>query len=387
AEATIDVQSVVDMPELSIASDLVIASDNFESGSNGWNTGTESSQGFESGDMLGRIGGTGGDEAVSKTYDIPSDVSEVNISFSFYEIDSWDGESFQIFVGGEELTSLDNSAFRTEDGTTTLYDSAGNEVGEVVHGVSQGEGFSGWNDQAHQINLTVPVEDGQLELGFGSTLNQSVNDESFGIDNIEITVSDAEYQIIGTEDTPVPLDIDAALTDTDGSENLAILIEDVPEGSSLSAGTDNGDGTWSLQPGELEGLEFIPSGDFNGDVVLTVNATSTDVDTGTTATASQDVTIHISPANDAPEVDGDISAVTAEDNSITLTQEQLLEHAVDIDGDDLSAINLTTNDENATVQMNDDGSFTITPSENFNGNIEFSYDVTDGEDMVAAGLD
>ncbi|MBT0043074.1 tandem-95 repeat protein [Vibrio alginolyticus] len=387
AEANIDVQSVVDMPELSIASDLVIASDNFESGSNGWNANTKSSQGFETGDMLGRIGGTGGDEAVSKTYEIPSDVNEVNISFSFYEIDSWDGESFQIFVGGEQLTTLENSAFRTQDGTTTLYDSDGNEVGEVIHGASQREGFSGWNDQAHQINLTVPVEDGELQLGFGSTLNQDVWDESFGIDNIEITVADADYQIIGTEDTPVPLDIDAALTDTDGSENLAILIEDVPEGSSLSAGVDNGDGTWSLQPGELEGLEFIPSADFNGDVTLTVNATSTDVDTGTTATATQDVTIHISPTNDAPEVTGDITAVTAEDNSITLTQEQLLEHAVDIDGDDLSAINLSTNDENATVEMNEDGSFTITPSENFYGDIEFSYDVTDGEEVVAAGLD
>ncbi|EMB9232687.1 tandem-95 repeat protein [Vibrio alginolyticus] len=387
AEANIDVQSVVDMPELSIASDLVIASDNFESGSNGWNANTESSQGFETGDMLGRIGGTGGDEAVSKTYEIPSDVNEVNISFSFYEIDSWDGESFQIFVGGEQLTTLENSAFRTQDGTTTLYDSNGNEVGEVIHGASQREGFSGWNDQAHQVNLTVPVEDGQLQLGFGSTLNQSIPDESFGIDNIEITVADADYQIIGTEDTPVPLDIDAALTDTDGSENLSILIEDVPEGSSLSAGVDNGDGTWSLQPGELEGLEFIPSADFNGDVTLTVNATSTDVDTGTTATATQDVTIHISPTNDAPEVTGDITAVTAEDNSITLTQEQLLEHAVDIDGDDLSAINLSTNDENATVEMNEDGSFTITPSENFYGDIEFSYDVTDGEEVVAAGLD
>ncbi|HHF3089246.1 TPA: tandem-95 repeat protein [Vibrio alginolyticus] len=387
AEANIDVQSVVDMPELSIASDLVIASDNFESGSNGWNANTESSQGFETGDMLGRIGGTGGDEAVSKTYDIPSDVNEVNISFSFYEIDSWDGESFQIFVGGEQLTTLENSAFRTQDGTTTLYDSDGNEVGEVIHGASQREGFSGWNDQAHQINLTVPVEDGELQLGFGSTLNQDVWDESFGIDNIEITVADADYQIIGTEDTPVPLDIDAALTDTDGSENLAILIEDVPEGSALSAGVDNGDGTWSLQPGELEGLEFIPSADFNGDVTLTVNATSTDVDTGTTATATQDVTIHISPTNDTPEVTGDITAVTAEDNSITLTQEQLLEHAVDIDGDDLSAINLSTNDENATVEMNEDGSFTITPSENFYGDIEFTYDVTDGEEVVAAGLD
>ncbi|MBS9904611.1 tandem-95 repeat protein [Vibrio alginolyticus] len=387
AEANIDVQSVVDMPELSIASDLVIASDNFESGSNGWNANTESSQGFETGDMLGRIGGTGGDEAVSKTYEIPSDVNEVNISFSFYEIDSWDGESFQIFVGGEQLTTLENSAFRTQDGTTTLYDSDGNEVGEVIHGASQREGFGGWNDQAHQVNLTVPVEDGQLQLGFGSTLNQSIPDESFGIDNIEITVADADYQIIGTEDTPVPLDIDAALTDTDGSENLAILIEDVPEGSALSAGVDNGDGTWSLQPGELEGLEFIPSADFNGDVTLTVNATSTDVDTGTTATATQDVTIHISPTNDAPEVTGDISAITAEDNSITLTQEQLLEHAVDIDGDDLSAINLSTNDENATVEMNEDGSFTITPSENFYGDIEFTYDVTDGEEVVAAGLD
>ncbi|EJG0479211.1 tandem-95 repeat protein [Vibrio alginolyticus] len=387
AEANIDVQSVVDMPELSIASDLVIASDNFESGSNGWNANTESSQGFETGDMLGRIGGTGGDEAVSKTYEIPSDVNEVNISFSFYEIDSWDGESFQIFVGGEQLTTLENSAFRTQDGTTTLYDSDGNEVGEVIHGASQREGFSGWNDQAHQINLTVPVEDGELQLGFGSTLNQDVWDESFGIDNIEITVADADYQIIGTEDTPVPLDIDAALTDTDGSENLAILIEDVPEGSALSAGVDNGDGTWSLQPGELEGLEFIPSADFNGDVTLIVNATSTDVDTGTTATATQDVTIHISPTNDAPEVTGDISAVTAEDNSITLTQEQLLEHAVDIDGDDLSAINLSTNDANATVEMNEDGSFTITPSENFYGDIEFTYDVTDGEEVVAAGLD
>ncbi|MDG2626861.1 tandem-95 repeat protein, partial [Vibrio parahaemolyticus] len=387
AEANIDVQSVVDMPELSIASDLVIASDNSESGSNGWNANTESSQGFETGDMLGRIGGTGGDEAVSKTYEIPSDVNEVNISFSFYEIDSWDGESFQIFVGGEQLTTLENSAFRTQDGTTTLYDSDGNEVGEVIHGASQREGFSGWNDQAHQINLTVPVEDGELQLGFGSTLNQDVWDESFGIDNIEITVADADYQIIGTEDTPVPLDIDAALSDTDGSENLSILIEDVPEGSALSAGVDNGDGTWSLQPGELEGLEFIPSADFNGDVTLTVNATSTDVDTGTTATATQDVTIHISPTNDAPEVTGDITAVTAEDNSITLTQEQLLEHAVDIDGDDLSAINLSTNDENATVEMNEDGSFTITPSENFYGDIEFSYDVTDGEEVVAAGLD
>ncbi|MCW0470111.1 hypothetical protein OH492_17815 [Vibrio chagasii] len=80
----------------------------------------------------------------------------------------------------------------------------------MVHGVSQIGGFSGWNDGC-KINLTVPVEDGQLSC-FGSTLNQASMTSRFGIDDIEISMSDADYQIIGTEDTPVPLDIDAALT-------------------------------------------------------------------------------------------------------------------------------------------------------------------------------
>ncbi|MCW1890736.1 hypothetical protein OK016_22095 [Vibrio chagasii] len=67
------------------------------------------------------------------------------------------------------------------------------------------------------------------------------------------------------------------------------MIEDGSEVHHLQV--PRNDGTWSLQPEELAGLEFIPSGDFNGDVVLTVNATSTDVDTGTNqVTATQDVT-------------------------------------------------------------------------------------------------
>ncbi|MCZ8486861.1 hypothetical protein O9993_21590 [Vibrio lentus] len=51
-------------------------------------------------------------------------------------------------------------------------------------------------------------------------------------------------------------------------------------------------------------------------MVLTVNATSTDVDTGTYPTATQDVTIPLASGNDAPRGGGDIGAVTAEDNSI-----------------------------------------------------------------------
>ncbi len=48
--------------------------------------------------------------------------------------------------------------------------------------------------------------------------------------------------VAGAEDTAITLDITSALTDTDSSESLSVVISGVPTGASLSAGTDNGDG-------------------------------------------------------------------------------------------------------------------------------------------------
>ncbi|MCV5735904.1 cadherin-like domain-containing protein, partial [Escherichia coli] len=44
---------------------------------------------------------------------------------------------------------------------------------------------------------------------------------------------------------------------------------------------------------------------------------------------------------------------------------------------------LETNDPNASIVDNGDGTFTVTPSENFNGDIAFTYEVSDGELSVA----
>ncbi|WP_176703529.1 cadherin-like domain-containing protein, partial [Vibrio splendidus] len=65
-------------------------------------------------------------------------------------------------------------------------------------------------------------------------------------------------------------------------------------------------------------------------------------------------------------VSGDLAYSIDEDGSIRLSQEQLLSQASDVEGDDLTASSLTV-DGDATVTQNDDGSFTITPDENFNG--------------------
>ncbi|MCZ8486865.1 cadherin-like domain-containing protein [Vibrio lentus] len=50
--------------------------------------------------------------------------------------------------------------------------------------------------------------------------------------------------------------------------------------------------------------------------------------------------------------------------------------------DDLTASNLSAGD-NASVVDNGDGTFTVTPDANFNGDIDLSFDISDGTDQLA----
>ncbi|MDX9873239.1 MAG: hypothetical protein RBT41_12625, partial [Clostridia bacterium] len=62
----------------------------------------------------------------------------------------------------------------------------------------------------------------------------------------------------------------------------------------LSAGSDNGDGTWTLASGDLPGLTLTPPADFHGTIALEVTATSTDGSTSTPVT----VPVSVSAVND-----------------------------------------------------------------------------------------
>ena len=57
-----------------------------------------------------------------------------------------------------------------------------------------------------------------------------------------------------------------------------------------------------------------------------------------------------------------------------------------MDGDALSATNLSAGD-NASVVDNGDGTFTVTPDADFNGDIDLSFDVSDGTATVQSGID
>ncbi|NOI34254.1 tandem-95 repeat protein [Vibrio cyclitrophicus] len=163
-------------------------------------------------------------------------------------------------------------------------------------------------------------------------------------------------------------DLLSGATDVDGDilhvENL--LLADQTQGTL----TDNGDNTFTFEPAE----------NFSGEVNLTF-----DISDGQ-ASAPSIATVDVEIVNEGPEVSGPIEAAVDEDGSITITQEDLLANATDVDGDNLEAVNFATNDPNAVIVENSDGSFTITPSADFFGEIEFTYDVTDAIETVAADL-
>ncbi len=84
----------------------------------------------------------------------------------------------------------------------------------------------------------------------------------------------------GAGSSTSPLDIQALLSDVDGSEMLSLNLSGIPAGVTLSAGTSNADGSVTLSPADLPGLT-ITAPDSVADFSLTVTATSEDTDPDT----------------------------------------------------------------------------------------------------------
>ncbi|MBS9958440.1 tandem-95 repeat protein, partial [Vibrio alginolyticus] len=88
---------------------------------------------------------------------------------------------------------------------------------------------------------------------------------------------------------------------------------------------------------------------------------------------STTVNVDVTPVNDAPVAKDDI-AVTDEDTPVTV---DVLPNDTDIDGDTLSIQSASVPETQGTVEIVD-GKLVFTPAENFHGDAEITYTVTDG---------
>ena len=149
---------------------IEIANEDFEAGAVGWNNNTtEYSAGFSH--ILGRFGGTGGAQAVYKTFALSGNQSDVTVQFDFCRIDSWDGESFYFYIN--DILVIQDS-----------FGGGGSHLG--FHG--------SFTDAIFSYTINSSNTTSSIKIGFGSSLDQSIPDESWGIDNL----------VISTNGNPVP---------------------------------------------------------------------------------------------------------------------------------------------------------------------------------------
>jgi len=170
----------------------VLASENFENGASGWSNNAVTESTGNATNFLGQFGGTNGEQGVSKTFDFGAEQAgqTVSIEFDMYEIDSWDDEKFNVFIN-DEMVSSEYLSHQGRSWSSHATDEQ--DGGTAIDNLGSSGAYYLDNDEAHHYTLEAKVdENGQIKLGFGSTLNSGTNDESWGIDNVVITAGDEE---------------------------------------------------------------------------------------------------------------------------------------------------------------------------------------------------
>ncbi|MFN4201812.1 MAG: Hint domain-containing protein [Tabrizicola sp.] len=175
-------------------------SEEFDGGATGWsNNSTTPVAG--AGDVLGRFAGTSG--VISKSYDLGPGSKNVAIQFDLYIIDSWDannpswssgrGDGFRIQINGQEIafelfqfgTTFDNprSSTVTVDGVTYTITFTPVTTNVNITGATFPDEL--WRVDISASGYTQPT----LTIGLASETNQAVSDESWAIDNFDITAT------------------------------------------------------------------------------------------------------------------------------------------------------------------------------------------------------
>jgi len=226
--------------------------------------------------------------ATSKVYD-------VNIAAALNDTDG--SEVLSITVGDVPAGATLSAGIKNPDGTWTLTPAQLDNLEMTVPGSVVGD-FS-----LSVVATSTETANGDMaSTTVSATVTVPVIDTTASAPTV--TVSAAS----GLEDEAIALDIAAALTDTDGSESLAITISGVPDGAMLSAGTLNADGTWTLTPAQLSGLTVTGAPDSDDDFTLAVTATSTESDGGATAVTTKTMAVHVGAVADLPELSATLGA-------------------------------------------------------------------------------
>ncbi|MFL0830299.1 tandem-95 repeat protein [Vibrio parahaemolyticus] len=226
-------------------------------------------------------------------------------------------------------------------------------------------------------NLIIDKGNGTLvDNGDGTwTFTPQIDDDtevSFTFDIIDdedlVVSGSANLDILPINDAP-NAENDVITTGEDTAVTIDVLVNDSDvEGDVLSiqsASVPSEQGSVDIVDGKLV---FTPAENFNGEATITYIVTDGDL------TDEAKVTVTVTPVNDSPVAVDDTTSIQ-EDTAVTI---DVLTNDTDVDGDKLSIESASVPKEQGTVEVVD-GKLVFTPAENFNGDAEITYTVTDGQ--------
>ena len=158
------------------------------------------------------------------------------------------------------------------------------------------------------LNLPPTYTETDTSAFATKTINVTVNEQA---DAPNLT---APATLTMDEQGTVSLNIASSAAETDQNAPT-IVISGVPADATLSAGTLNLDGTWSLSAAQLSGLT-LTAGESTHSITLTVTATDTETDTSAFATKTINVTVN--EQADAPNLTAPATLTMDEQGTVSL---------------------------------------------------------------------
>ncbi|EGQ8408517.1 tandem-95 repeat protein, partial [Vibrio parahaemolyticus] len=234
-----------------------------------------------------------------------------------------------------------NEVFKDSDSSLEFSVSGNNSIQiSIVNGVATITPTADWNGKE---TITFTAKDPS-----GESVNQTVDFTVAPVVDIEADSADV------VEDTPTIINVLGNDTFESTDKVMSLDAENGPKNGTVIV---NNDGT----------VTYTPDDNYVGEDTFTYIVTSGGVSESTT------VSVDVTPENDAP-VAKDDTAITDEDTPVTI---DVLPNDTDVDGDKLSIQSASVPKEQGTVEVVN-GKLVFTPAENFNGDAEITYTVTDG---------
>jgi DNA/RNA endonuclease G (NUC1) len=272
------------------------------------------------------------------------------------------------------VNSINDNPDAVDDATTINEDSGANTISVLGNDTDA-------DADTLSVSAVTQASHGSVTNN-GTSVSYTPNANYFGTDTFTYTVSDGNggsdtaavtVTVTNVEDAPDAINDSATIAEDSGANTINVRANDVDvDGDSLTvtAVTQGTHGTVAIINGGAD-VSYTPAANYFGSdsFTYTVNDGHGGNDTAT-------VNMTITNVNDAPVATSD-SYVTNSNTTLNVAAPGVLGNDSDIDGPSLTA-QLVSSVSHGSLVLQPDGSFSYTPSLDFEGTDSFTYHAYDG---------